>query len=311
MSEDNLNPILNPDCECPTPEAETPSECPTPETVDIPVSVLPDECGTCDEEIVPAAPTVPDLTPTTKCLDIDPAYQFIPAVDKTPGVGGTHYFYELHPACARPMQLCNFCVTEVTCPEDIGLTIRKGFDNTFSVMAEGAEKPLLFWVHDSHLDRVMSEVGYIKVAQLGNYNEWVPRDCVVSGYVISPSVHFPGDDCFLREMPAIGTIPTVVSEEPITSVLDEPPADVTAPVVSPIADVAHTGDVDIPPIQPVSDEAGVTWTATGLPADLVIDPSTGEITGQIQAAGTYPVTVIATDAAGNESDPVTFNIVFT
>lgn len=330
MSNDNLNPILNPDCECPTPEVETPSECPAPEQVAFDVSVLPDECGSCDEVIVPAAPAIADLTPTTKCLDVDPAYNYIPAIDKTPGVGGHHVFYELHPACVRPMQLCDFCVSEVTCPEDIGLTIRKGFDNVFSVMpgesavgaGDGAEKPLLFWVHDSHLERVMSEFGYIKVAQEGNYNEWMPRDCVVNGYVISPAVAFPGDDCFLREMPAIGTIPTVVTEQPVTSVLDDSDdsndsddsddsddsggvivSDVTAPTVTDPGGQSPSPGVPFT-IQLEADEANVTWSATGLGNGLSIDSNTGVISGTPLNAGVLSVTVTATDAAGNESDPV-------
>jgi len=44
----------------------------------------------------------------------------------------------------------------------------------------------------------------------------------------------------------------------------------------------------------------VTWSATGLPPGLAIDPPTGKITGTLPAtAATYPVTLTATDAALN------------
>ena len=42
----------------------------------------------------------------------------------------------------------------------------------------------------------------------------------------------------------------------------------------------------------------LTWSATGLPAGLSIDPSTGSITGTPTTAGTSSVTVTATDGAG-------------
>ena len=50
-----------------------------------------------------------------------------------------------------------------------------------------------------------------------------------------------------------------------------------------------------------SDSAGgqtLTYTAAGLPAGLRIDPATGLITGTPATAGTFPVTVTATDTTG-------------
>lgn len=53
----------------------------------------------------------------------------------------------------------------------------------------------------------------------------------------------------------------------------------------------------------------LSYTATGLPPGLSIDPSTGEITGTPTAAGTYSVTATVTDVDGSASDG--FDIVVT
>jgi len=52
-----------------------------------------------------------------------------------------------------------------------------------------------------------------------------------------------------------------------------------------------------------------TWSATGLPATLTLDPVKGTITGT-PAVGTYPVTITVTDSAGVMAGPqqVTINI---
>jgi hypothetical protein len=52
----------------------------------------------------------------------------------------------------------------------------------------------------------------------------------------------------------------------------------------------------------------LTYSASGLPPGLVISPLTGLITGAVTTAGTYPVTVTATDLAG-ASGQTTFTIV--
>ena len=52
-----------------------------------------------------------------------------------------------------------------------------------------------------------------------------------------------------------------------------------------------------------------TWSATGLPAGLSIDPSTGTIAGTPTAAGNFPIAITVTDSALNHySDRFTLNI---
>ena len=315
MSDNTLNPILNPTCECPVPVPLEPTPCPTPDAVDIQIEVTPVECGTCGEIIVAAPPMVPDVVVTKSCESIDPAYKFIPATDKTPGSGTPHYFIESHPACTRPILNCTFCIDDNRCPEDIGLTYRKGDDNVYSIMPVGSVKPLLFFVHDSHKSRVLTERGYIKVAQIGNFNEWMPLDCVSDNYVISPHMAFPGDDCFLQtvellgNLPQIGTLPTISTDMPVTSVTDvvAPVADTQAPTVTPFVPAQATAGTPIAAITLAADEAIVTWTATPLPAGLVLDAATGVISGTPTAAGTTAITITGTDAAGNVSAPIVVN----
>jgi hypothetical protein len=71
----------------------------------------------------------------------------------------------------------------------------------------------------------------------------------------------------------------------------------TAPVIAPIAD--QSVDVGTPVSLPLSasDQNGdpLTWSATGLPAGLGIDPATGTISGTPTAAGSSTVLVTASD----------------
>ena len=52
----------------------------------------------------------------------------------------------------------------------------------------------------------------------------------------------------------------------------------------------------------------LTYTATGLPADAVIDAATGEISGVITVAGTYTVTVRVTNAQGFDEETASFTV---
>ena len=83
-----------------------------------------------------------------------------------------------------------------------------------------------------------------------------------------------------------------VNDVPTTTVPLPPRSDADAAIVS-LATAGAFADVD---------GDTLTYTATGLPAGLAIDPATGRITGTIasdaSASGSYTVTVTATDPSG-------------
>jgi len=51
-----------------------------------------------------------------------------------------------------------------------------------------------------------------------------------------------------------------------------------------------------------------SYSATGLPAGLTLNPATGMITGAATAAGTYPITVQATNSSGSVTTNVTITV---
>ncbi|NNC80195.1 MAG: hypothetical protein HKN94_08595, partial [Acidimicrobiales bacterium] len=101
-----------------------------------------------------------------------------------------------------------------------------------------------------------------------------------------------------------GTDPTSTSFDWTTTNTNRPP------VVTPITDQTNA-EADIVSVTPTgSDPDGdaITWSATGLPDGLTIDPATGAITGTLtyDAAGTTTVTITATDP-GTLDDSTTFD----
>ncbi|MFN8468823.1 MAG: Ig domain-containing protein, partial [Caldilineaceae bacterium] len=84
-----------------------------------------------------------------------------------------------------------------------------------------------------------------------------------------------------------------------------------SPVVQALPDVTKkVGDsVRIQVVATDPDDALLVYSATGLPAGLSIDGATGLITGQLPqgSAGSYAVTVTATDTVGASGD-ATFNL---
>lgn len=312
----NLDTILNQDCDCPEAVAVAPTPCPDTQDVTFPTpSIHVDECGSCEDEIIQAPRVVPDIEINKTCLSADPAYGFISAIDCL--AGKAHYFLAVHPACVAAEQDCSFCIAPtcdgVYAPEDVGLTKRYGDDDIYRITVDGAAKPLLFHVYGTCKDLVNTQRGYIKVGVANTPNIWYPADMIECQYDISNTVRFPaGLTAFLNEVSSIGTIPTIATVSPVTSVLDDPvdgdgDADVTPPVVSGVLDQSSASGVAITDVQLVSDESPVTWSAVGLPAGLTLDPATGVISGTPTTVATpVPVTVTATDAAGNVSLDVTF-----
>ncbi|MBR0172113.1 MAG: putative Ig domain-containing protein, partial [Lachnospiraceae bacterium] len=57
-----------------------------------------------------------------------------------------------------------------------------------------------------------------------------------------------------------------------------------------------------------SGTAPITWSATGLPAGLSIEPSTGEISGTPTESGTFNVSVTATNSAGSDTKTLSLKI---
>ncbi|MGH1492008.1 MAG: putative Ig domain-containing protein [Acidimicrobiales bacterium] len=87
--------------------------------------------------------------------------------------------------------------------------------------------------------------------------------------------------------------------------------DSVPPVLNSIGDQI-VGQFDTIAIQtPVANnEAGLVWSATGLPAGTSIDPDTGTISGTVGRDGTFDVTVTVTDIVGlTDSETFTITII--
>jgi rhamnogalacturonan endolyase len=74
------------------------------------------------------------------------------------------------------------------------------------------------------------------------------------------------------------------------------PTDVTGTYGAPLTYVA------------TATETPVTFSATGLPAGLTLDPTSGIVSGTPAAAGPFTVAITATNTAGSDTIPVTFDI---
>ena len=99
-----------------------------------------------------------------------------------------------------------------------------------------------------------------------------------------------------------------VAPVPQNSASDAP----AGPTVGAVSDKTFTLDVAITPftVTATGGAAPYTWSATGLPAGLALDPSTGEVSGTPTATGVASVTVTATDttnATGSKAFSITVN----
>ena len=115
-------------------------------------------------------------------------------------------------------------------------------------------------------------------------------------YVYTPHANFFGSDSFTyRVTDADGASATAVVYLTVTAIND-------APTSTAIADRSNTvgSSVSVNEASAFSDVDGdaLVYTATGLPTGLSVNASTGLISGTLLAAGSYTVTLRATDTGG-------------
>ena len=103
-----------------------------------------------------------------------------------------------------------------------------------------------------------------------------------------------------------------VGNIPIQKVYDGPTLVWTravAPTMSAISaqSVAYNGNFNLNIGAITTGTAPITYSATGLPSGIAINPSTGVISGRSTNSGSHSITVTATNAAGSASR--TFNLI--
>ncbi|PTL13570.1 putative Ig domain-containing protein, partial [Staphylococcus haemolyticus] len=123
----------------------------------------------------------------------------------------------------------------------------------------------------------------------------------------------PAGVTFNLDTNTISGTPTKVGSYPITVITTDADGnntttsftitveDTTKPVVSPIAGQTKEINTAIDPIKiDATDNSGqsVTNRVTGLPAGVTFNPDTNTISGTPTKVGSYPITVITTDADG-------------
>jgi hypothetical protein len=81
-----------------------------------------------------------------------------------------------------------------------------------------------------------------------------------------------------------------------------------SPVITSSSSVSGSAGSAFPAFAVSSSGAAATYTATGLPAGLTLNSSTGQITGTAIVGGTFAVTVTATNASGSITSTLTITI---
>ena len=101
----------------------------------------------------------------------------------------------------------------------------------------------------------------------------------------------------LEDMYGLAPLGHAADEQPITSVFDTT-VGVPVAVANPGTRTAHAGAATgvVPTAR--GGAGGYTWSATGLPAGLRLDPATGAVSGTPRTPGAYTVTLTAKDRGG-------------
>ena len=89
---------------------------------------------------------------------------------------------------------------------------------------------------------------------------------------------------------------------PLTLTVNPPPPDITSPATA-TATVGQAFSYQI-----TATNNPTSFDATGLPANLIVDTSTGLISGTPSAAGTFSITLSATNAGGTGTAPLTLTV---
>ncbi|AQP45255.1 hypothetical protein RPIT_10990 [Tessaracoccus flavus] len=111
-------------------------------------------------------------------------------------------------------------------------------------------------------------------------------------------------------LPAAGQVTVTVSQGDLSASAsaEVTAAPATAPVIADLADVSVEVGETVSVQASATGTAPIVFSASGLPAGVAIDPASGVISGEPEAAGSSSVTVTATNEAGSDSTSFTMTV---